>query len=109
MQSYCVHATALECVGSMCTHTTRPLHSSKRNPHRYRASNIPDSVPVIGVRKYVCCQLMSHRNPIEHVAKFLGHRNINTTFGMYWDATATELSEEMNIPWLRRASGLLND
>ena len=54
-----------------------------------------------GIRKYVCCQLMSHRNTIEHVAKFLGHRNINTTFGTYWDATTTELSADMNIPWLQ--------
>lgn len=53
-------------------------------------------------RKFVVCQLMAHQNSIEHVAKFLGHRSINTTFGTYWDATTTELSADMNIPWLHR-------
>ena len=32
--------------------------------------------------------------------KFLGHRNINTTYATYWDVQPQDLVHTMVIPWL---------
>jgi integrase len=68
------------------------------------------------IRKFVVCTLMQHKNRIEDrapssvtcggkgprfdVAKWLGHRTIDVTFGTYWDVDGRDIAQHMNIPWL---------
>ena len=37
---------------------------------------------------------------IEDVAKWLGHRSVDITFGTYWDVEGQDVAGGMNIPWL---------
>ena len=55
---------------------------------------------------------MQHNNRIEFkdllekrfmcadVAKWLGHRTLDVTFGTYWDVGGQEITQNMTIPWL---------
>ena len=53
------------------------------------------------IRKFVVCELMAAQNRIENVAKFVGHRAVNMTYGTYWDIETSELTRMMHIPWLK--------
>ena len=52
------------------------------------------------IRKFVVCSLMQAKNRIEDVAKWLGHRSVDITFGTYWDVQGEDVASAMNIPWL---------
>lgn len=56
---------------------------------------VPPSVGVCGV----VVRLMEHNNRIEDVAKWIGHRTLDTTYGTYWDVGIQELTRQMHIPW----------
>jgi hypothetical protein len=43
---------------------------------------------------------MQAKNRIEDVAKWLGHRSVDITFGTYWDVQGEDVASAMNIPWL---------
>jgi integrase len=55
------------------------------------------------VRKFVVVQLMSQNNRLEDVSKWLGHRTVDLTYGVYWDVSEQEVAGSMNIPWLKEA------
>ena len=58
------------------------------------------------------CTLKQHNNRIEFkdllekrfmcadVAKWLGHRTLDVTFGTYWDVGGQDITQNMTIPWL---------
>ena len=48
---------------------------------------------------------MKLNNSIENVAKFLGHKTANLTFGTYWDVDAIDVAHQMVIQWLDNDSG----
>ena len=52
------------------------------------------------VRKFVVCRLMQAQNRIEDIAKWIGHRTVDLTFGTYWDVDARDVAAGMTIPWL---------
>ena len=52
------------------------------------------------VRKFVVCRLMQAHNRIEDIAKWIGHRTVDLTFGTYWDVDARDVAAGMTIPWL---------
>ena len=39
------------------------------------------------------------------VAKWLGHRSVDITFGTYWDVDGQDVAGGMNIPWLTETEG----
>jgi site-specific recombinase XerD len=44
--------------------------------------------------------LMKAGNSMEHVSKFMGHAQVDTTSKFYWVATTKELTEQMNNPFM---------
>ena len=41
---------------------------------------------------------------MEDVAKWIGHRTLDITFGTYWDVEGHDVAKQMNIPWLSEHS-----
>lgn len=61
------------------------------------------------IRKFVVNQLLQVGNSVESVSAWLGHANIDTTYGVYWVPSLREISCGMNIPWLSESRRDSND
>ena len=52
------------------------------------------------LRKSVVVRLMQENNRIEDVSKWLGHKTLDLTYGVYWDVSERDVTASMTIPWL---------
>ena len=53
------------------------------------------------LRKSLVVKLVQLGNPIDKIAKFIGHANSKVTEQSYWVPTIDDLTDNMHIPWLR--------
>ena len=51
-------------------------------------------------RRYVVQRLIEAGNSIDHVSKWIGHRNPKTTYEYYWHIQLRDLMDQMTVPWL---------
>jgi len=87
-----------------------PTYSSYRHTFKLQAgkARIPAAFTPHSLRHAFVSALLSHGVPITDVAKWLGHRNINTTYATYGHLVPSSLGralEVLNAEYAEWASG----